>query len=128
MLLMGLSFFRGCFFPFRRDGFELRAAGFLFLFGLFSVAYYAIKWLISASESEEEKNEKMRNKALDSDTRQKVYNEIANKQDEIREQISDSIYARLSAGNLNDYFTRLSENYVNNYVDKLIHSVTIPIE
>ena len=103
------------------------ALGF-FLFGLFSVAYYAIKWLISASESEEEKNEKMRNKALDSDTRQKVYNEIANKQDEIREQISDSIYARLSAGNLNVYFTRLSENYVNNYVDKLIHSVTIPIE
>lgn len=103
------------------------ALGF-FLFGLFSVAYYAVKWLISASESEEEKNEKMKNKPLDAETRRKVYNEVANKQDEIREQIADNIYSRLSTGKLNNYFTRLSENYVNTYVDKMIRSATIPIE
>jgi len=103
------------------------ALGF-FLFGLFSVAYYAVKWLISANETEEEKNEKMKNKPLDADTRQKVYNEIAQKQDEIRSQIGNSIYTQLSYSDLNTYFSELCRNYINEYVDKTINSVKIDIE
>lgn len=103
------------------------ALGF-FLFGLFSVAYYAVKWLMSANETEEEKNEKMKNKPLDTETRQKVYNEIAQKQDEIRSQIGNSVYTQLSYSDLNTYFAELCRNYINEYVDKTISSVKIDIE
>lgn len=103
------------------------ALGF-FLFGLFSVAYYAVKWLMSANETEEEKAEKMKNKPLNAETRQKVYNEVAEKQNEISSQISSGIYTELSRSDLNAYFTTLSEKYVNKYVDQIVQSVTIPIE
>lgn len=103
------------------------ALGF-FLFGLFSVAYYAVKWMMSANETEEEKNEKMKNKPLDAAIRQKVYNEIAQKQDEIRSQIGNGIYTQLSYSNLNTYFSELCRNYIDEYVDKTINSVKIDIE
>lgn len=103
------------------------ALGF-FLFGLFSVAYYAVKWLISANESEAEKEEKMKNKALDSETRLKVYNEVAEKQDNIRGQIENEIFTQLSRSDLNTYFAELSESYISQYVDKTINSVKIDIE
>lgn len=103
------------------------ALGF-FLFGLFSVAYYAVKWLMSANETEEEKNEKMKNKPLDANTRQKVYNKIADDQDEIRSQIGNDIYTQLSYCDLNTYFSELCRNYINEYVDKTINSVKIAIE
>jgi len=90
--------------------------------------YLAYKWFLSENESEEEKREKDKNKDLDKESRQKVYDEFANKWDDICEEIHEAVSDALDDDATRKAVNRQCNAVLQSYAEECLRKTRLMID